>query len=414
MAVLDAIQAMNGVRARLRISPAALRRAWPLALALIVIAVIGAGLTFSKHGRPAVASALVLPDMLVDLPVRPVTWLTSDPTVERGFIDYGSGRILADIYRPAGDGRHAAVIFSMGAPPLALDDSRLVKLAEDAARVGLVMVVPFSTRLDGELIEPEEIDALVGLFQYAEEQPYVDPERVGYIGVSVGGSLALLAAADQRIADRVNYVVAFGAYFDGLDTLEAIGSQRISYDGLDEAWEPDSHTVEVMALQLIVELRDPNDRATLCKVFVDPGDRRRLCDPSVGREPVTNAEIARLTTEGRAAYEFMTAADPARTEELLDQLPPAALTKLALLSPKRTIGQLRAELFIVHDQGDKFIPYVESRRMRDALAGQDDVHFTEVSLFEHVEPRLSRGGDVIVLDGARLYYRLYQLLLKLT
>ena len=71
-------------------------------------------------------------------------------------------------------------------------------------------------------------------------------------------------------------------------------------------------------------------------------------------------------------------------------------------------------MFISHDQGDKFIPYFESRRLRDALAGHDDVHFTEVSLFEHVEPNLSSGGDVLVLDGVRLYFRLYQLLLKLT
>ena len=41
------------------------------------------------------------------------------------------------------------------------------------------------------------------------------------------------------------------------------------------------------------------------------------------------------------------------------------------------------------------------------------MHFTEVSLFEHVEPRLGRGGDVIVLDGTRLLFRLYQLLLDL-
>ena len=73
----------------------------------------------------------------------------------------------------------------------------------------LVMVVPFSTRLAAERIELVEIDALVGVFEYLEEQAYVDPERIGYMGLSVGGSLALLAAADERVAERVDYVVAF-------------------------------------------------------------------------------------------------------------------------------------------------------------------------------------------------------------
>jgi acetyl esterase/lipase len=403
------IEALAGVRVR----GAALRRAWPLAIAIIVIAAIGSGLTCSQHGRPALASALFLPDMLVDLPVRPVTWLTPDPLVERTTIDYGSGGIVTDIYRPPGGGRHAAIIFSMGAPPLDLDDSRLVKLAEDAARAGLVMAVPFSERLDRERLEPEEIDALVGIFAYLEEQPYVDPERIGYIGVSVGGSLALVAAADERVAERVDYVVAFGAYFDAIDTLSAIGARRATYDGLDEPWAPDPHTIEVMALQLIEELPDADDRATLCRLFVDPWDRMVLCDPPVGREPPTGDELLALTPTGEAAYALMSG-DPTGADALLDVLPPSTREKLERLSPNRVIQRLQAELYIIHDRGDEFIPYVESRRMRDALAGRAGVHFTEVSLFEHVEPRLSRGGDVIVLDGVRLYFRLYQLLLRLT
>ena len=61
-----------------------------------------------------------------------------------------------------------AVVFSMGAPPLDLDEPRLVRIAEDSARKGVVMLVPFSERLDEERIEPEEIDALVAEFQYVQ------------------------------------------------------------------------------------------------------------------------------------------------------------------------------------------------------------------------------------------------------
>ncbi|MEX1254049.1 MAG: hypothetical protein WEE64_06890 [Dehalococcoidia bacterium] len=380
---------------------AALRRGWPLALALAVIAVLGAGFVFSPYGRAATVSALVLPDMLVDLPVRPITWVTPEPVVEHTVIDYGSGSMVADIYRPGDGERHGAVVFSMGAPPLDLDDSRLVKLGKDVARAGLVMVVPFSERLDAEMIEPEEADALAGVFDYAAGQPYVDPDRVGYIGVSVGGSLALLAAADPRIADRVDYVVSFGGYYDGLDILVAVASRDIAYDGQAEEWDPDPHTVRVIARQIIVELPDANDRAVLTRAFVRHRD-------------VSEAEVEGLTPEGLAVYEFMTSADEAEALALRDRLPPAVLTKMARLSPSRSIDDVKAELFIIHDKGDKFIPYVESRRLRDALASRGDAHFTEVSLFEHVEPRLSRGGDVLVLDGARLYFRLYQLLLKLS
>ena len=360
-------------------------------------------------------SALLMPDLLVELPVRPVTWLTATPVVDRTVIDYDGGRILADIYRPPDDGPHAGLILSMGAPPLYLDDPRLVKLAEDLARAGLVVVVPFSSRLDEEMIEPEEIEALVGVYQHLERQAYVDAERVGYFGISVGGSLALLAAADSRIADRVDYVVSFGGYFDALDTFTAVGARRLVYDGREENWEPDTHSVEVMALQFIAELSDPGDQETLCRVFVvNRSGREALCDAALAvRRSVSAAELAELTSEGQIAYEFMTSGDLARSQELSSQLPASALARLEALSPRGVIDELEAEIFIIHDRGDAFVPYVESRRLRDALAGREDVHFTEVSLFEHVEPRLGGGGDVLVLDSTRLYYRLYQLLLKL-
>ena len=398
-----------------RVRRMALRRAWPLAAALLVIGVVASGMACSDHGRPTLLSAFLLPDMIVDLPVRPVTWITADPTVEETFIDYGSGRIRADIYRPGGGGRHAAVVFSMGAPPLDLDDDRLEKLAEDVARAGLVMVVPFSERLDREQIEPEEIDALAGVFRFLEEQPYVNPERIGYIGVSVGGSVALVAAAEPEIAERVDFVVSFGGYYDVLDLLQAIGTREIAYDGLVEEWVPDAHTVEVMALQLISGLPDASDRSTLCKAFVDPGDRAFLCDPPAGREEVTSLELARLSTAGRAAYDLMTGNEPERFDELVQELPAALLAKLEELSPVETIDGVDArKLYIIHDRGDEFIPYVESRRLRDALGHRQGVHYTEVALFEHVEPRLNTSGDVLVIDSARLYFRLYQLLLELT
>lgn len=397
---------MAALRTRPRL--AALRRAWPLGLALFVIAVIASGLCYSRPGRAATLSAFFLPDMLVELPVRPVTWITETPVVERVRIPYPGGSIVADVYRPPDRDRHAAIIFSMGAPPLDLDDPRLVKLAEDAARAGLVMVVPFSERLDAERIEVEEIDALIGVFEFVHRQPYVRADRVGYIGVSVGGSLALVAAADERIAGRVAFVVAFGAYYNALDTLTAIGSRRLRYNGLAQPWEPDPHSVEVMALQLINDLSDADDRATLCTIFVDAHDQH-LCDATG-----SDVGVGGLTSEGRAAYEVLTSDDPARAGALLDELPPSLIVRLQRLSPSQTLDGLRAEVYLIHDRGDAFIPYVESRRLRDALRERVELHFTEVSLFEHVEPRLGRGGDVLVLDGTRLYFQLYQLLLDLS
>lgn len=378
-------------------------RLWPLAVALAVLVTLPSALFATEQGRSAMVATIFLPDLIFTLPVRPVTWVTPAPVRERVVIDYGSGRTIeADLYRPPSGSNLGGVIFSMGAPPLDLDDERLVKLSEDAARAGFVMLVPFSERLDAELILPEERDALVGAFQYLQRQSYIDPGRVGYIGVSVGASLALIAAADARIRDDVRFVVSFGGYYDALDTFVALASRRISYDGLDEPWTPRSHSIKVMARQFIHELDSPYDRDLLTTAFVN-------------RKPVTAAQVEGLTPTGRAVYDFMTSAgDPEGARRLIARLPPDAVATLEAMSPSRVAANIRAEVFIVHDRGDEFIPYVESRRLRDALEGRPRLHFDEVRFFQHVEPRLNQRSDVLVMDGVRLIFRLYQILLRLT
>jgi acetyl esterase/lipase len=378
-----------------------LRRLWPLLAALAVLVVLLGGLFGTRYGRLAFTSAAFLPDLMVDLPARPVTWFTSDPIRERVTIRYAGGKSMpADVYRPP-HGRHGAIVFVMGAPPLEPDDSRLVRLADSVARAGFVMFVPFSPDLEREFIAREEPDAYVAAFEYLQGQSFVDPERIGFIGVSVGGSLALIAASDPRISADVDFLVAFGAYYDALDTLAAVTTGVISYDGQRESWDPRRHTEEVMAEQLIDRLPDSGDRDLLWRVFVD-------------LESVSSSELAALTPTGRHAYEFLSNRDPARVPELIEHLPAAFLDDMRALSPSLHLDDIQAEIFILHDRSDRFIPYVESRRLRDRLAGRPNLHYTELTVFEHVEPHSEKGALALFLDGSRLYFRLYQLLLRLS
>ena len=382
-------------------------RSWPLWLALAILIGLPALLRLNRHARVAVDAAIYLPDMVlqVPMPVRPIELLTDAPTREHVTIRYesreGPRTIEADLYLPAGNGPHPAEIFSMGAPPLDLDDKQLVRIAEDAARAGVVMLVPFSERLDDRLIQPEEIDALVACFEYLQGQPSVDPERVGYLGASVGGSLALVAAADPRIADDVSHVVSFGGYFDALDTFGAIATRRITYGEIDEAWDVKSHAERVMARQFISELEDPRDRELLTQLFLD-GDE------------VPEQELVSLTPVGKQSYEFLANDDPAAVRELIERLPQRLVDKLEYLSPSSSIDNVTAELFIIHDKADPYIPYTESRRLEAALEGRDDTvaHFDEISLFEHVQPNLNQRPETLALDSTRVLFRLYQLMLR--
>jgi dienelactone hydrolase len=394
-------------------------RAWPLLAALVVLFGAPMLLRQNHHGRVAFNAALFLPDMVLQPDIALATWLgvddvpfprpielfTDAPARERVVIRYegrdGPRTIEADLYTPQGDGPFPGVVFSMGAPPLDLDNDRLGRIAEDSARAGVVMLVPFSERLDDHEILAEEIDALVAEFEYLQEQPNVDPEKIGFFGASVGGSLALVAAADPRIAEDVDTVVSFGGYYDALETFGAIATHHIAYGGVDEEWTPRRHAANVMREQIIWAVDDPEDRDLLTKWFVD-------------REPGTSEELATLSPVGRDSYEFLANRDPALVHDLFARLPAEKIGELEYLSPRTSIDRVSAELFIVHDVSDPFIPYTESRKLEDHLRGRDDIvaHFDELRLFEHVEPKLEQRPDTLALDSTRVVYRLYQLMLR--
>jgi pimeloyl-ACP methyl ester carboxylesterase len=358
-------------------------------------------LSCNRYGRTAVSSFFFLPDLMMQMPVRPVTWVTEKPVVEHITLTYGDRTMPADIYRPADGKRHGAAILSPGAPPLEPDDSRLIRLAGDVARAGFVMLVPFSPDLEDEIILPREVDALVAAFEYLERQPYVKPDKIGYFGVSVGSSLALLAAADERINENVAVVIAFGGYYDTFDLLSSITTGVISYDGHQESWNPKWHTVKVMYEQVIARLDDEKDREMLTRMLVD-------------EETEATDSRTRLSAEGRAAYDLLLNRDPARVAKLVDALPAAAREWLRALSLAENLEGLRAETFILHDRSDRYIPYVESRRLRDALEGHVKLHYTEVNIFEHVEPTANRAAHLLVVDGSKLFFQLYQILLRLS
>jgi hypothetical protein len=156
-----------------------------------------------------------------------------------------------------------------------------------------------------------------------------------------------------------------------------------------------------MREQFIWALDDADDRELLTRWFLD-------------REPGTAEELATLSPAGRATYDFLANRDPAAVRNLIARLPAKTVADLEYLSPRTSIDRVQAELFIVHDRADPFIPYTESRKLKDHLEGRDDVeaHFDELRLFEHVEPRLTQRPDVLALDSTRLVFRLYQLLLR--
>ena len=114
----------------------------------------------------------------------------------------------------------------------------VVRFADAMARSGVAVLVPDSTALLAGTLNPDETGGVVDAFRLLASRPEVDPQRVGLVGLSVGGSLALLAAGDPRIATQVRWVNAFGAYADAGQYLAEVAAHAMSIDGRTVPWSP--------------------------------------------------------------------------------------------------------------------------------------------------------------------------------
>lgn len=381
-------------------------RRYRLAVAIItVFVVIVAGLSATmwtfRPSRVALTTAFIMPDLFVDLPISPLK-LTGETPVKEELTFAANGRqVSADIYRPDDNDRHGAMLVVIGAAPRALEDERVVRLAKSVARAGLVVMVPELEHLLADEMVPEEIDEVVAAFQYLRAQPSVDPERTGIIGFSVGAGIGLVAASDPRISSDVALFGSFGGYYDLYDVITAANTETITSDGHQTRWEPDDKTLQVLRRSLIYYVEDPRDQDILTRIFLEDDDSARQ-------------ELGGLSPRSRAVFDILDNHDPARAAELFAALPPDYQAILRRLSPSASLNGLRAELIVMHDRHDHYIPYVESRRLAEAARSSVKVHYAEMDIFRHVDPRVPANPLTFLADLIELLFQVCRLMLRLT
>ena len=368
-------------------------RRWLLGLTALLLLVV-ALVTL----RAVWLTFLLLPD-LVQAGPRPLTWVARAPartTVELPYAD-GQRVATADLYVPQGgpldwraltrSPRPAVVLFVGIDTPR--DYGPLVRLADGLARGGAVVLVPETPRLLAWRFDALEADSLVVAFEYLAQLPAVDDERIGFAGFSVGGSLALLAAADPRIQKRLAYVHAFGAYADAAALLAAASTQRLPATG--EAWVPDGVTRAVLQLMLLDWVTNPADRAVLTAAFPPPGEPWQVA----ACPPLATAEAAFFCRLGMG---------PAEAEQVIGRLPEEVERRLRAISPLTVLDAVQAPVLLMHDRSDSFIPYTESRSIAATLAqaGQPPVRYSEFRLFAHVLPGRSLPLHELIPEVWRL------------
>ncbi|MCC7103841.1 MAG: dienelactone hydrolase family protein [Chloroflexi bacterium] len=342
----------------------------------------------------------MLTDLFPGSPVRPLTLISSPPrTVEHNY-DVASGHVEADVYLPAGGGKHGALVLFLGAVGFSRRDPVLTRLADGLSRAGAVVMIPESSALASGTIDPREPDTLIEAVRFLADQPEVDPPRVGIVGFSVGGSIALLSAEDERIRDRLAFVNPFGAYDDARRLLRSVVAREIQTEQGPQPWEPSDLTLWVFKKQLVESLPAGPEGELLTRLYL-------------GGDETAREELGELGSDAQTIVRLLDRDHPEAVDADLAALPPAVLERLRAISPSTHLDRLASRLYVMHDRSDAYIPYTESRRLVAEAPPGTVRRYTEFELFSHVMPDRPLPPWSFVAEAWKLYSHVYQVCLEI-
>ena len=362
-----------------------------LGVALLTLAVlIGLAIAW-KPSRVTLQTLLLVPS-LVDAGPQPLEAFAPVPHRESLLYrsDPSAAADLADLWLPAGASaqhRVGGMVLVLGVNNVGRNYPAVVRFADAMARSGVAVLVPDSAALLEGSLTPDETAGVVDAFRLLASRPEVDPHRVGLVGLSVGGSLALLAAGDPRISSQVRWVNAFGAYADVGEYLAEVAAQQMSIDGRVVPWDSSGLTRQTFSRLVEKLISDSADRGLVggaIQAFID-GGRLPTLDP---------AFAARLSSpEAKAIYALLTAGSLDRARAVVAALPTPVRDLLDALSPIRHLDPIRSDVFLMYDTADSYVPYGQSIELAAGLQPLGRlVRSSEFRLFDHVEPK---GVDLV-------------------
>ena len=358
--------------------------------------------TSTLQGRAFVKSALFIPQVLPDIPVRPLEYVTKTPIREKiTFTTLAADKASADLYLPKGENSHPAVVFFMGVVPPDRDESRIVALAEGLARTGMVVMIPWLETQHQNRIVEKDIDSLVDAFLYLENHPRVKLGKIGMGGICTGASMSIVASQDLRINDRVSFVNSFAGYYDAADFIVAAAAKTRFDEVSSTRWNPDSLTQNLITTHIVDGTFD-KDQVILNRI-IKTGEW-------------TQQDFDDLSSSGRAVLTLISGPNVDAAREAITSLNSRTTQFLENISPSTNIDNLKAEVLLMHDSSDKLVPPEESRRFAKAIESNGRrVYHTEFSLFQRaVQVHMDDSKGLNTLDflkqAGKLYIHMYNVM----
>jgi pimeloyl-ACP methyl ester carboxylesterase len=229
-----------------------------------------------------------------------------------------------------------------------IDEPRLVALARAMSSSGIRVLTPELPSLADYGVDPASID-LIGYATNALSESV--GRKVGVLGISFGGGLALMAAADPRFESGISFVVTVGAH----DDLERVSQFLVT----NRIQRPDSTVLEMPA----------HEYGALVLIYSHVQDFFPPADIATARETIRLLLWERV--EESRKYAERLGPDSRRTMDLLfghhvEALAGELMAAIARhraemppVSPHGRLALLRVPVLLLHGAADNVIPPTE-------------------------------------------------------
>lgn len=267
---------------------------------------------------------------------------------ELGTAQTPDGALQFRLYIPQNVNHAPAMLLLHGVHHLGMEEPRLVSFARALAGTGVEVMTPELQDLADYRITPKTINVIGDAADILSSKT---GERVGIMGLSFAGGLALMSAAQPQYAKDIAFVVAVGAQDDMSRVARFYATDTVEKpDGSSAHLEAHEYGVLVLAYSHLDRFFSSRDLPVAQNAL-----RQWLWEEPQKAETTSLS----LTQAGRREFDELVHHRAPVEEQMLAEIKKYS-SEMDAVSPNGHIAQLAVPIFLLHGSGDTVIPAAET------------------------------------------------------
>jgi pimeloyl-ACP methyl ester carboxylesterase len=279
---------------------------------------------------------------------------------QMGSAQTSAGTVKYRLYIPGDVDHPAGLVVAPGIHRLGIEDPRLISLSRSLAGAGVEVMTPEISDLADYRVTLRCIDQIGTSAVVLSTQS--NQQKVGVMGLSFAGGLALLAATRPEYAEKIGFVATVGSHDDLVRVSRFFATNSIEKpDGSNAPFQAHEYGVLVLAYS---HVEDFFSRA-------DAPKAREALRLWLWEKPDAAMDIARrLSPEGQREFDELVHHHDLLRSQLLREVELHA-DEMRAVSPHGQLEHLNVPVLLLHATGDSVIPASETLWLQQDVPAKD-------------------------------------------